>query len=52
MGEVLSSIRIIKMFAWEKATLAKISARRQVELDRIKRRAKVFACVLLVCRLS
>ncbi|SCV74803.1 BQ2448_7832 [Microbotryum intermedium] len=41
--ELVSSVRIIKMFAWEKSMMAKIYEAREVELGRITKRAKVYA---------
>lgn len=46
VGELVSAIRIIKMFSWEKSSMNKIYEARQAELDRIVQRAKVYARVL------
>lgn len=45
--ELINAIRTLKMFGWEKPSVDRISELREVELGRIKRRAKVYACVLL-----
>ncbi|SCZ98055.1 BZ3500_MvSof-1268-A1-R1_Chr3-3g06545 [Microbotryum saponariae] len=41
--ELVSSVRIIKMFAWEKSMMGKIYEAREIELGRITKRAKVYA---------
>lgn len=43
--ELLNSIRTLKMFAWEKPSMNRIGEARRVELERVKKRAKVYACV-------
>lgn len=43
--ELLNSIRIVKTFAWEKASMKRIEEARDTELERIIKRAKVYACV-------
>lgn len=46
IGELVSSIRVVKMFAWEKTSVGRISAAREKELNGIKKRAKVRVRVL------
>lgn len=41
--ELLNSIRTLKMFAWEKPSMDRIGEARRVELERVKKRAKVYA---------
>jgi hypothetical protein len=45
VGEILSSIRMIKIFAWEKPMTKRISDARERELSSIRNRAKIFAYV-------
>lgn len=40
--ELLNSIRTLKMFAWEKPSIERIDEARRVELERVKKRAKVY----------
>ncbi|GAA6039810.1 hypothetical protein JCM8097_004230 [Rhodosporidiobolus ruineniae] len=46
--ELLNSIRILKMFGWEKPSLERIGEARGRELERIKTRAKVYAGMMLL----
>ncbi|KAM0754516.1 P-loop containing nucleoside triphosphate hydrolase protein [Meredithblackwellia eburnea MCA 4105] len=48
VGELVSSIRIIKTFAWESSSKERITAARHAELEGIKKRAKVFAGMMLL----
>jgi hypothetical protein len=43
--ELLNSIRIIKTFSWEGPSMKRIEEAREGELERIVKRAKVYACV-------
>lgn len=43
IGELVSAVRIIKMFSWEKSSMDRIYQARQAELDGIVQRAKVYA---------
>ncbi|GAA5982978.1 hypothetical protein JCM11641_006904 [Rhodosporidiobolus odoratus] len=46
--ELLGSIRIIKMFHWEEASMKNIGEARERELERIGGRAKVYAGMMLL----
>ncbi|GAA5895640.1 hypothetical protein JCM8208_005288 [Rhodotorula glutinis] len=46
--ELINAIRTLKMFGWEKPSVDRISELREVELGRIKRRAKVYAGMMFL----
>lgn len=46
--ELLNSIRTLKMFAWEKPSMDRIGEARRVELERVKKRAKVYAGLMFL----
>ncbi|BGP20499.1 hypothetical protein JCM10213_007656 [Rhodosporidiobolus nylandii] len=46
--ELLNSIRILKMFGWEKPSMKRIAEARDLELERITTRAKVYAGMMLL----
>ncbi|GAA5982504.1 hypothetical protein JCM10908_006676 [Rhodotorula pacifica] len=46
--ELLNSIRTLKMFAWEKPSMERIGEARRVELERVKKRAKVYAGLMFL----
>ncbi|GAA5902469.1 hypothetical protein JCM6882_002761 [Rhodosporidiobolus microsporus] len=46
--ELLNSIRILKMFGWEKSSMKRISDARSLELKRITKRAKVYAGMMFL----
>ncbi|GAA5896044.1 hypothetical protein JCM5296_006227 [Sporobolomyces johnsonii] len=46
--ELLNSIRIIRMFAWENPSMKRITNARAVELERIKKRAKVYSGMMFL----
>ncbi|KAL8286584.1 hypothetical protein RQP46_004601 [Phenoliferia psychrophenolica] len=48
IGELVSSIRIIKMMSWERTSEARILEARQTELDAIRHRARVFAGLMIL----
>lgn len=43
--ELLNSVRILKMFAWERPSIKRINDARSLELEKIKKRAKIYSCV-------
>ncbi|GAA5830407.1 hypothetical protein JCM3766R1_002706 [Sporobolomyces carnicolor] len=46
--ELLNSIRILKMFAWEKPSIDRISQTRDLELEKIKKRAKIYSGMMFL----
>ncbi|GAA6017471.1 hypothetical protein JCM10207_008238 [Rhodosporidiobolus poonsookiae] len=46
--ELLNSIRILKMFGWEKPSMKRIGEARELELGRITKRAKVYAGMMFL----
>lgn len=48
VGELVSAIRTIKMFSWESSSMARIYDARQTELERITKRAKVYAGLMFL----
>ncbi|GAA5842760.1 hypothetical protein JCM9279_003979 [Rhodotorula babjevae] len=46
--ELINAIRTLKTFGWEKPSVDRISELREVELGRIKRRAKVYAGMMFL----
>ena len=48
IGELVSSIRIIKLLSWERSSKASIHEAREAELRAIKRRARVFAGMMIL----
>ncbi|GAA5884595.1 hypothetical protein JCM3774_004798 [Rhodotorula dairenensis] len=46
--ELLNSIRTLKMFAWERPSMDRIGEARRVELERVKKRAKVYAGLMFL----
>ncbi|GAA5941205.1 uncharacterized protein JCM15063_006399 [Sporobolomyces koalae] len=46
--ELLNSIRILKMFAWEKPSIKRISAARSLELSKITKRAKIYSGMMFL----
>ncbi|BGP58401.1 hypothetical protein JCM8202_001904 [Rhodotorula sphaerocarpa] len=46
--ELLNSIRTLKMFAWEKPSIERIDEARRVELERVKKRAKVYGGLMFL----
>ncbi|GAA5966329.1 hypothetical protein JCM21900_003097 [Sporobolomyces salmonicolor] len=46
--ELLNSIRIIRMFAWENPSMKRITDARAAELERIKKRAKVYSGMMFL----
>lgn len=48
VSEILSSIRTIKIYGWERAFMDRIATIRNTELDRIIGRAKVFGGMMLL----
>lgn len=48
VGELVSAIRTIKMFSWERSSMSRIYDARQTELERITKRAKVYAGLMFL----
>lgn len=48
VGEMLSAVRTLKMFAWERSATDRITELRHAELDKIKKRAYVFSLMMLL----
>ncbi|GAA6051563.1 hypothetical protein JCM3770_003474 [Rhodotorula araucariae] len=46
--ELINAIRSLKMFGWEQPSMQRIAELRDVELDRIKQRAKVYAGMMFL----
>ncbi|GAA5992543.1 hypothetical protein JCM5350_008275 [Sporobolomyces pararoseus] len=46
--ELLNSIRILKMFAWEKPSIERIKKTRSLELGKIKKRAKIYSGMMFL----
>ncbi|GAA5962699.1 hypothetical protein JCM3765_006170 [Sporobolomyces pararoseus] len=46
--ELLNSIRIVKMFAWEKPSIERIEKTRSLELGKIKKRAKIYSGMMFL----
>ncbi|GAA5888678.1 hypothetical protein JCM16303_000890 [Sporobolomyces ruberrimus] len=46
--ELLNSIRILKMFAWEKPSIERITDARGSELGKIKKRAKIYSGMMFL----
>ncbi|GAA6020697.1 hypothetical protein JCM11491_000519 [Sporobolomyces phaffii] len=46
--ELLNSIRILKMFAWEKPSIERITKTRSLELEKIKKRAKIYSGMMFL----